>query len=151
MNQLEDYINVPDELPAQTSRIEDIHKVKKVAAWTPNEDRRLLASIHKFGLSDWQKISDYVGTGRNRNQCSQRWIRSLNPLINKNGRTPDEDLQLKKAVSLHGVKCWTKVAADMQGRTDVQCRYRYYILVREGQIRKGSKKANSKTKRIIPE
>ena len=53
MNQLEDYINVPDELPAQTSRIEDIHKVKKVAAWTPNEDRRLLASIHKFGLSDW--------------------------------------------------------------------------------------------------
>lgn len=131
LDQLIEFLDVPDIPPPYASNSR-ISFSKKMLSWNSTEDRRLIAGIHKFGLNDWKRISDFVGTGRNRTQCSQRWSRSLNPLINKSAWTESEDYKLQKAVFNFGVKSWTKVASEVPGRTDVQCRYRYSIIERDG-------------------
>ncbi|EAX97060.1 Myb-like DNA-binding domain containing protein [Trichomonas vaginalis G3] len=97
-------------------------------SWNKIEDQRLLAGIRRYGLSEFKKISVFVGNGRNRGQCSQRWHRSLNPLINKTTWTQEEDLLLIEAVNRVGNHCWSKVAQEFNGSTDVQCRYRYQLI-----------------------
>ncbi|EAX96507.1 Myb-like DNA-binding domain containing protein [Trichomonas vaginalis G3] len=104
---------------------------KKSKTWTKHEDQRLLAAIHKYGFLDWNKISEFVGNGRSRSQCVQRWSRSLNPLINKTQWTKEEDEKLLRLVNKHGKRSWTKISNEIDGRTDVQCRYRYQIITKQ--------------------
>lgn len=133
LNNLMTVFDVPDH-PLNGKRYSSGSYIeKKMNTWTQAEDQRLLAAIHRYGISDWSKISLFVGRNRNRNQCSQRWLRSLNPLINKTPWSMLEDHQLLDAVEKFGTKCWTKVSSELEGRTDVQCRYRYQILVRRNQ------------------
>ncbi|KAK8882418.1 hypothetical protein M9Y10_045060 [Tritrichomonas musculus] len=99
--------------------------------WSTEEDERLIAGIFHFGFSDWQKVSTFVGKGRTRTQCGQRWLRCLDPNMNKEKWTPEEDATLKKLVELYGVHSWARIAKELGNRTDVQCRYRYVRCARE--------------------
>lgn len=128
VDKLVDFMDVPDEPTSSPCYDLTMGNAKKTKAWSAYEDRRLISAMHRFGSTDWTKISEFVGNGRNRNQCSQRWMRSLNPIINKNQWSTDEDVRLINAVTRFGDRSWTKVAAEIQGRTDVQCRYRYQII-----------------------
>jgi hypothetical protein len=103
----------------------------KSRPWTNYEDQRLLAGIHRYGLDDWQLIALFVGNGRTKSQCSQRWSRGLDPKICKEQWSPDQDDRLVDLVALYGEKCWTRVAAELGNRCDVQCRYRYRQLQKE--------------------
>jgi hypothetical protein len=98
---------------------------KKTRSWTDYENQRLLAGIHRYGIEDWQSVAAFVGNGRTRAQCSQRWIRGLDPRISKDGWTPEDDTRLDGLVERYGTKSWTKVANEMGNRSDVQCRYHY--------------------------
>ena len=104
---------------------------KKSQPWTFYEDQRLLAAIHKYGLSDWSSVSAFVGNNRSQAQCSQRWIRGINPNLSKNSWSQEEDDRLLKLIALHGTKSWTHIASHFGNRCDVQCRYRYYQLYRQ--------------------
>lgn len=104
---------------------------KKIKSWKSIEDQRLIAGIHKYGPEDWSNIAKFVGSGRTTGQCSQRWLRSLNPLINKGPWTQDEDCRLMECVKNYGDHSWTKVASTLVGRTDVQCRYRYQLIAKK--------------------
>ena len=128
IDKMECLMNVPEVAPPTSQFILDRISNNKTKIWTQLEDQRLLAAIHKYGLNDWTRVSFFVGNGRNRCQCSQRWQRSLNPLINKNSWTNNEDLTLFNAVMRFGLHSWTKVSALLPGRTDVQCRYRYQMI-----------------------
>ncbi|OHT17428.1 Myb-like protein [Tritrichomonas foetus] len=97
----------------------------KTRLWSKEEDRRLLHAITIFGLGKWKDICVFVGGGRSRAQCSQRWYRSLDPRISKDRWTADEDARLLQSVAINGDHTWTKVAQDVKTRSDVQCRYRY--------------------------
>ena len=99
--------------------------------WTTEEDERLIAGIFHYGFSDWQKVSTFVGKGRTRSQCGQRWLRCLDPNMNKEKWTPEEDATLKKLVDLYGIHSWARIAKELGSRTDVQCRYRYVRCVKE--------------------
>jgi hypothetical protein len=103
----------------------------KSRPWTNYEDQRLLAGIHRYGLDDWQLIALFVGNGRTKSQCSQRWSRGLDPRICKEQWSPEQDDRLIDLVALYGEKCWTRVAAELGNRCDVQCRYRYRQLQKE--------------------
>lgn len=121
-----------DNHPIPEGRKHDLaEKGKKIKSWSSIEDQRLLAGIHKYGCDDWSNISRFVGAGRTRGQCSQRWLRSLNPLINKNPWTQEEDIKLMDTVNNIGDHSWTKVASILVGRTDVQCRYRYQLIAKK--------------------
>lgn len=99
---------------------------KKCRNWTPQEDIRLLAGIHRYGLGDWKDISIFVGSGFTRSQCCQRWCRALNPKIEKEAWTIEEQGRLLDLVRIYGEHNWSAVSKSLGGRSDVQCRYRYY-------------------------
>jgi hypothetical protein len=96
--------------------------------WVHEEDVRLLAGILRYGLKDWSSVAGFVGNGRVRSQCSQRWIRGLDPSISRKKWTEEEDVMLKELVMKHGAKNWTKISKSMPGRNDIQCRYRHILL-----------------------
>jgi hypothetical protein len=103
-------------------------------SWSPYEDQRLLAGILKHGIENWTSISKFVGSGRTRSQCSQRWYRGLNPRISKDCWTPEEDDRLLYTAQTYGLKSWTTIASKLGGRSDVQCRHRYRHLSKIGAI-----------------
>ena len=98
---------------------------KKTRTWATIEDQRLIMGVFKFGIDNWSAISKFVGSGRTRSQCSQRWIRVLDPKISKSLWSAEEESKLLKLVSLYGEKSWTKISSEMGNRSDVQCRYHY--------------------------
>ena len=124
---LRDILDLPEEpLPDPEDDGDDDPSIrKKTRTWTIAEDQRLLAGIFHYGLENWQAVAQFLGSGRNRAQCSQRWTRGLNPRISKKSWTPEEDKTLESLVRIHGEKSWTKIASIMGNRSDVQCRYRY--------------------------
>lgn len=116
---------------------------KKARAWTEQEDTRLLAAINKFGLDSWLEVTDFVGSGRTRAQCSQRWFRGLDPRISKYLWTTEEEARLVDLVKEFGDHSWTKVANALGNRSDAQCRYHYY------QITKGNEDETAPTRHSL--
>ncbi|OHT10470.1 hypothetical protein TRFO_20209 [Tritrichomonas foetus] len=104
---------------------------KKTRVWSTYEDERLLFGIIKFGLDNWTMVSRFVGNGRNRSQCSQRWFRGLDPHLSKNHWTKSEENLLIHLVTSYGERNWTKIAMKMGNRSDIQCRYHYKQLIKE--------------------
>jgi hypothetical protein len=105
---------------------------RRTRAWTHYENQRLLAGIHRFGTDDWLAVARFVGNGRTRAQCSQRWLRGLDPRICRDRWTPKEENRLQELVECFGTRSWTKVAGEMGNRSDVQCRYHYNQMRPEG-------------------
>ena len=103
---------------------------RRTHSWTEEEDHRLVTAVHKFGTENWTIIASQVGGGRTRAQCSQRWLRALNPIISKVSWTENEDQLLIDSVRKFGAKGWAKIASIVGNRCDVQCRYRYKQLVK---------------------
>jgi hypothetical protein len=103
----------------------------KTRPWTAYEDQRLLAAIHRFGFDAWQIVASFVGNGRTKAQCSQRWNRGLDPKICKEHWPREEDDRLMGLVARFGEKSWTRVAGEIGNRSDVQCRYRYKQLQKD--------------------
>jgi hypothetical protein len=99
--------------------------------WSPYEDQRLIAGLHRLGSGDWLAISRFVGNGRSKAQCYQRWTRGLDPCITKTKWSPDEDDHLISLVTVHGDRSWSRISSEMRDRCDVQCRYRFKQLVKD--------------------
>jgi hypothetical protein len=116
----------PDPLPEASGLSGKTRRASR--SWSPYEDQRLLAGIYHHGIENWTAISKYVGNGRTRSQCSQRWYRGLNPKIRKDQWSVDEENRLLALVREHGEKSWTAIASLLGNRSDVQCRYRYHQL-----------------------
>lgn len=115
-----------DPIPyTEDAEAEDSGSRKKTRTWGAYEDQRLVAGVYRYGLDNWPMVAAYVGNGRTRAQCTQRWARGLNPKICKKHWTAAEDEQLKRLVQTYGEKAWTKIAAALGNRSDVQCRYHY--------------------------
>ena len=122
---------------------------KKTRTWTNMEDMRLLKAIHKLGLENWNEVSQFVGNGRTRSQCSQRWIRVLDPRISKSNWTKEEEAKLVELVLLYGEKSWAKVSSKMGNRSDVQCRYRFQQIPK-AQIMQFQKDASPDSFKLSP-
>ncbi|KAK8886614.1 hypothetical protein M9Y10_042079 [Tritrichomonas musculus] len=103
--------------------------------WKPEEDARLREAIELYGTLDWMKISNFVGNGRTRSQCSQRWHRCLDPHISKEKWSMEEIELLQQLVAEYGDRSWARIASKMEKRCDVQCRYMYKRLVSKKTIR----------------
>jgi hypothetical protein len=119
--------------------------------WTAYEDQRLLAGIHRFGLDAWPVVAAFVGNGRTKAQCSQRWSRGLDPRISKDHWPSEQDERLVELVGIYGEKSWTRIASELGNRCDVQCRYRYKQLQKDPAFaEKYGEVLKSSTKKIAP-
>lgn len=132
VDKIRDILTVKEEpLPTRPQYAHDVGLRKKTQQWTHIEDMRLLAGLHRFGMENWTLVAQFVGNGRSRSQCSQRWLRGLDPRISRNHWTREEEEKLLKLVEKLGDKSWIRVASEMGNRSDVQCRYRYLQIQKE--------------------
>jgi hypothetical protein len=113
-------------------------KVVRRRAWNQEEDDALLAAVLKvtnsasesWGASDtpstmeWSEIVRLL-PGRTKKQCRERWDNKVNPGISAEEWTTDEILRVFLLHKKHGNK-WRAIAADMPGRTALQCRNCYH-------------------------
>jgi hypothetical protein len=64
--------------------------------WTKEEDELVCKYVELYGTKQWARIA-LVLPGRKGKQCRERWHNHLNPDINKDAWTNDEDLKLVDA------------------------------------------------------
>ncbi|XP_028554014.1 uncharacterized protein LOC110103393 isoform X4 [Dendrobium catenatum] len=100
---------------------------KRVGRWSVDEDKRLKVSVILFGAKNWKKIAQFI-PGRTQSQCRERWLNCLDPSLNLERWTEEEDAKFLAAIAEHGHR-WSKVAACIPGRTDNQCRRRWKVLL----------------------
>lgn len=112
--------------------------------WSNEEDERLRRGVDMYG-NDWARIS-LVVKGRTGDQCSKRWHDVLNPCINRDAWTPEEDRLLLELYDKMGT-AWYKIAAQISGRRAINCRNRACkILVERGEPKPGTPAAEIKRK-----
>lgn len=110
---------------------------QKKPRWTEEEDLKLIELKSKYGDISWSKIAQSM-PDRTSSQCYQRWHRVLNPSIQKGPWAKEETVILLNAVQNREADkiSWSQVAKLIKGRTDIQCRYQYLKLVRNGKVQK---------------
>ncbi|KAJ7368060.1 hypothetical protein DFH08DRAFT_830201 [Mycena albidolilacea] len=92
--------------------------------WNVESDQKLMDAVNQYGLS-WSLVAKYVSPNLTANQCSTRYLRTLDPTLRRGVWTPEEDERLIAAVAGYGRGAWTEVANVIPGRTNEQCRDRW--------------------------
>ncbi|KAJ1653160.1 hypothetical protein IWQ61_006664, partial [Dispira simplex] len=101
------------------------NKHKTRAAWTKSEDEALKEAVKVYGAhaDNWPLIAKAV-PGRGNKSCRKRWFHTLDPDLRRGPWTPEEDIQLRRAVEQYGQQ-WSQVARTIPGRRDDQCAKRW--------------------------
>ena len=68
--------------------------------FTPAEDEKLRVLVQVLGLSNWKKVSEYMGT-RNARQCRDRYKNYLAPYLNSSPWSKVDDEKLINLVNQH--------------------------------------------------
>ncbi|CCD27296.1 Cef1p NDAI_0K01050 [Naumovozyma dairenensis CBS 421] len=98
----------------------------KGGVWTNVEDQILKAAIQKYGTHRWSKIASLLHKKTAR-QCEIRWNEYLNPTLNFNDFSKDEDVKLLD-LARKLPNQWRTIA-DSLGRTAQFCIERYNKLL----------------------
>ena len=98
--------------------------------FSPEEDMILFQLVKAYGTCNWRSISQKMKTKTTR-QCKERWIKFLDPSINNEDFTLEEDEFLLQQYAIHGSK-WKLISSFFKGRTDIQIRNRFSKLKRNG-------------------
>ncbi|KAM3912064.1 snRNA-activating protein complex subunit 4 [Leptodactylus fuscus] len=96
--------------------------------FTKEEDEMLMYFVQRMRVGmhiPYRKIA-YFMEGRDSMQLLHRWSKCLDPTVKKGPWSIEEDERLLKAVEKYGEKDWYKIRYEVPGRTDIQCRERYY-------------------------
>lgn len=109
--------------------------VVKGGVWTNVEDEILKASVSKYGLNQWQRVSSLLAR-KSAKQCKARWAEWLDPSIRKVEWSRDEDEKLLHLAKLMPTQ-WRTIA-PIVGRTATQCLDRYQKLLDEAEARESS-------------
>lgn len=91
--------------------------------FTPEEDAALIEAVEKMGNKNWDQIK-LSFPKRTKRQLRDRYQNYLNPTIQNNEWTDEEDILLERLVSRHG-RQWAKIVEYFQGRTNINVKNRY--------------------------
>jgi hypothetical protein len=75
---------------------------------------------------------------------------ALDPRLLKCNWSQEEEQKLLDSVNLHGEKAWTRIAAELGNRNDVQCRFRYRFLCQKARQIDGAVRPISAPRALIP-
>ncbi|KAL8906991.1 MAG: hypothetical protein Q9207_001677 [Kuettlingeria erythrocarpa] len=106
--------------------------VVKGGVWTNIEDEILKASVSKYGLNQWARVSSLLAR-KTPKQCKARWSEWLDPGIRKIEWSKEEDEKLLHLAKLMPTQ-WRTIA-PIVGRTATQCLERYQKLLDEAEAR----------------
>uniref|UniRef100_A0A5B6ZFI0 Putative myb-related protein 3R-1-like isoform X1 n=1 Tax=Davidia involucrata TaxID=16924 RepID=A0A5B6ZFI0_DAVIN len=103
--------------------VQCLHRWQKVlnpelvkGPWSKEEDEIIIELVNKYGAKKWSTIAQHL-PGRIGKQCRERWHNHLNPGINKEAWTQEEELALIRAHQIYGNK-WAELTKFLPGRTD---------------------------------
>ncbi|CAN6721372.1 unnamed protein product [Malus baccata var. baccata] len=103
--------------------VQCLHRWQKVlnpelikGPWSKEEDDVIIELVKKYGPKKWSTIAQHL-PGRIGKQCRERWHNHLNPGINKEAWTQEEELALIRAHQMYGNK-WAELTKFLPGRTD---------------------------------
>ncbi|KAL1552415.1 hypothetical protein AAHA92_13215 [Salvia divinorum] len=103
--------------------VQCLHRWQKVlnpelvkGPWSKEEDEVIVEMVDKYGPKKWSTIAQHL-PGRIGKQCRERWHNHLNPNINKEAWTQEEELALIRAHQIYGNK-WAELTKFLPGRTD---------------------------------
>lgn len=103
--------------------VQCLHRWQKVlnpelvkGPWSKEEDEIIIDLVNKYGPKKWSTIAQHL-PGRIGKQCRERWHNHLNPAINKEAWTQDEELTLIRAHQIYGNR-WAELTKFLPGRTD---------------------------------
>uniref|UniRef100_A0A5B6ZED8 Putative myb-related protein 3R-1-like isoform X1 n=1 Tax=Davidia involucrata TaxID=16924 RepID=A0A5B6ZED8_DAVIN len=103
--------------------VQCLHRWQKVlnpelvkGPWSKEEDEIIIELVNKYGAKKWSTIAQHL-PGRIGKQCRERWHNHLNPAINKEAWTQEEELALIRAHQIYGNK-WAELTKLLPGRTD---------------------------------
>lgn len=89
-------LNVKNEgAPRDTQRKSEKTRFTK-GTWKPDEDKQLISLVSNFGPQNWTRIAEFI-PHRSGKQCRERWHNHLNPNINKQKWSLEEDRILIEA------------------------------------------------------
>ncbi|GER33791.1 myb-related protein [Striga asiatica] len=111
------------ELIKDRTDVQCLHRWQKVlnpelvkGPWSKEEDEIIIELVNKYGPKKWSTIAQHL-PGRIGKQCRERWHNHLNPGINKEAWTQDEELALIRAHQIYGNK-WAELTKFLPGRSD---------------------------------
>ncbi|KAK2970877.1 hypothetical protein RJ640_012506, partial [Escallonia rubra] len=103
--------------------VQCLHRWQKVlnpelikGPWSKEEDEIIIQLVNQYGAKKWSTIAQHL-PGRIGKQCRERWHNHLNPAINKEAWTQEEELALIRAHQIYGNK-WAELTKYLPGRTD---------------------------------
>lgn len=112
--------------PASLSK--GMNSVSKKMKWTAEEDEILKSRIEKFGTGNWSLIAQELH-GRTGKQCRERWTNQLNPNLNRDNWSSNEDRILLHQQQVFG-NSWSKIAKYLPGRSSNSIKNRWSWLSR---------------------
>ena len=92
-------------------------------SWTREEDETIIEFVKQYGTKNWTKLSTFL-PGRIGKQCRERWRNHLDPDVNRNPWTEEEDNILIEMHDKIGNQ-WVKIAEYLPGRSDNSIKNRW--------------------------
>uniref|UniRef100_A0A803QK47 Uncharacterized protein n=1 Tax=Cannabis sativa TaxID=3483 RepID=A0A803QK47_CANSA len=63
----------------------------KKGTWTPEEDRKLVAYVTRYGCWNWRQLPKFAGLKRCGKSCRLRWMNYLRPNVKRGNYTHEEE------------------------------------------------------------